>query len=379
VSGSAEHAIRSEVVKADFFQRIGYTTVWEDERIIEEGLAPAAGERVLSITSGGDFSLHCLLRGATVDSLDFNPRQTWLLEYKKAAAETLDYRQLWQVLGLEPHPARGELYQRLRDRLSPDAARYWDAHPDEVRTGALLCGRQDRYLHLVARVITLVQGRALIRDLFAAETAERQREIFDARWHAWSWRWFSWVIFNRRILDRAFHKDHFRYAQHDEHPADIFRKQTERVFRDIPLRDNFYLHLAFARRYADHERCPAWLRASRFADLKRHLPRLRLHTGELEQFIFGLPDRSIDCGNFSNIFDWVSDEAFVELMRQTARVARDGARLCYWTNAVNRRKDPALLAAAVPAITEDRELSARLYASCRPTGYSSCTVCRVKK
>ena len=86
--------LRSEVISADFFEKVGYSTVWEDERIIEDGLRPKPGETVLSITSGGDFSLQLLLHDVTVHSIDFNPRQTYLLDFKRAAAVELDHDEL---------------------------------------------------------------------------------------------------------------------------------------------------------------------------------------------------------------------------------------------------------------------------------------------
>ncbi len=371
--------IRSEVIAADFFKEVGYTTVWEDERIISEGLAPKQGERVLSITSGGDFSLQCLLDGAEVCSLDFNPRQNYLLEFKKAAAECLEYDELWQLLGLRRCSNRKDLYAKICGRLSDDAVKYWNAHSEKVAGGILLSGRQDRYLRLVAKVIRLIQGRENIRDIFAAATPEEQQRIYDQKWNAGLWQHFGSLIFNQQIMNHFFHKDHFRYAQKHEHPAAIFKRQTEAVFRDVPLKDNFYLYFAFHKTYPGTENCPAWLRWSNFAALKQNIGKLEIRSGELEQFIFSQPDNSIDCFNFSNIFDWIDEKHFMILMREAARAARPGARLCYWTNAINTKRDLSILSGTVDEISEDVELSRRLYAKCRTTGYSSCTLGRISK
>ncbi|MEW6710803.1 MAG: DUF3419 family protein [Candidatus Riflebacteria bacterium] len=371
--------IRSEVIKADFFKEVGYTTVWEDERIITEGLKPQKGERVLSITSGGDFSLQCVLAGAFVTSLDFNPRQNFLLEIKKGAAQSLKYEEIWQFLGLKPCSNREQLFTRVCEHLSDDAKSYWKAHHEKIRSGIMLSGRQDRYLRLVAKVIKLIQGRESINRIFSAGDLQKQQEIYDKYWNIWLWRCFGSLIFNQQIMNHFFHKDHFRYAQKDEHPALIFRRQTERIFRDVPLKDNFYLFFAFNKTYPGPENCPAWLKKSNFSALKQNIDRLSIITGELEQFIFSQPDNSIDCFNFSNIFDWIDENNFIRLMRETARVATKGARLCYWTNAINTKRDLAILKGKVDEIFEDHDLSGKIYSNCRTTGYSSCTVGRVKK
>jgi len=371
--------IRSEVVTADFFKQVGYTTVWEDERIIDLGLAPQNNERVLSITSGGDFSLHCLLKGAKVFSLDFNPRQNYLLEFKKAAAETLSYKEIWQLLGLRKCDNREALFQKAQINLSKDALKYWKSHLKDVKKGVMLSGRQDRYLQLVGKVIKLIQGKSNVDEIFASKSHEEQRNIYDNKWNLRLWRWFGSIIFNQRIMNHFFHKDHFRYAQKEEKPTEIFKRQTEQIFRDVPLIDNFYLYFIFYSTYSGTENCPAWLKKSNFDNLKKHIKNLSIHTGELEQFIFSQDDNSIDCFNFSNIFDWIDEKNFIKLMKETARVAKNGARLCYWTNAINTKRDLSLLIDEVPEITEDKELSKKIYKNCRTTGYSSCTVGRVKK
>ena len=185
------------------------------------------------------------------------------------------------------------------------------------------------------------------------------------------------MLFSRTVLNRFFHKDHFRYAQRDQHPGALIRAQVDRTFRDIPGPTNFYLHWAIFQTYLDRERCPAWLRASNFDHLRSRSDRLHVHSGELEQFVFGLPDDSIDCFNFSNIFDWVSQDAFSALMREIVRIARRGARLCYWTNVVNTRRE--LASAGIVQLVEDVELGRRIHTAARTSGYSSCTIGRIEK
>ncbi|MBI4862845.1 MAG: DUF3419 family protein [Candidatus Riflebacteria bacterium] len=372
-----ESPLRSQVSRADFFARVGYSTVWEDERVIDEALEPRASETALSITSGGDLSLQLALTCERVVSLDFNPRQTWLLELKRAAVLTLDHDQLWELVGLAPSAHRRQLYERARELLSEDARRYWDERPGEVDAGVLRCGKQDRYLQWIGRVLTLLQRPGTIREYFAIRQIDEQQRFFDDRWNGRLWRFLGAVLFGRTFLDFFFHKDHFRYARQDQHPGPAMRAQADRTLRDVPVWSNFYLHWLFFGTYRDRESCPAWLRESQFDRLKLRLARLEIHTAELEQFIFGLPASSVDVFNFSNIFDWVSQETFTGLMREVIRVARPGARLCYWTNVVNTRRE--LGSCGFPELEERAGLGQTLHRESRTPGYSSCTVGRVRK
>ena len=92
----------------------------------------------------------------------------------------------------------------------------------------------------------------------------------------------------------------------------------------------------------------------------------------LRPFLFRLDAEGIDCFCFSNVFDWVSEGDFVRLMKQVVRVARPGARLCYWTNLVNTKR--ALPSDACPELVEDETLGRELMARNRTPGYSSCVV-----
>lgn len=375
-SPGARGTLRSEVAGASFFSHIGYSTVWEDERIVDEGLRPAPGDTILSITSGGDLSLKFLAHEpARVISLDFNPRQTHLLELKRAALERLDHDELWEFFGLRGGASRVRLYERLRDALPPEARRFWDGSVNLILREGLACGKQDRYLRFVARAVAAVVGRRVVSRSFACRTVDEQRRQFDEEWDSWRWRLAAALLFNRTAYRIAFHRDHFRFARGGVHLADELRAQTSRSLRDIPRQDNFYLHYAFFGTYPDDEHCPAWLRRSSRDRLRGRLDRLEIRTDQLERFILSLPDHSIDCFNFSNIFDWMSQEAFVHLMGEVIRVARPGARLAYWTNIVNTRRELGSIGRA--EIVEERETERRIQAACRTPGYSSCTVGRV--
>lgn len=369
--------IESRVRKAEFFRHVGYSTCWEDERIVSEGLAPKAGERVFSITSGGCFSLQFLLHDvAEVISLDFNPRQSALLALKQEAARRLSHDELWELMGLSPSRQRRALYASLRGRLPAYAREYWDAQRRVIDRGASLGGKQDRYFHWVGRLVTGLQGRKTVDVLLSSRDAEEQRRIYGERWNGLAWRALCDVVFSRAVLDRAFDREHFVYSS-TRQPHRVLRDAVEQVLRDVPIRDNFYLHYVFRRTYPSAEVCPAWLRRSSLPVLRDRVDRLRIETGELERFIFSQPDDSLDCFNFSNLFDWVSQDVFERLMREVVRVARSGARLCYWTNAVNTRRE--LRPERLPEIREDRALSEAIFAANRTPGYSGCVIARITK
>jgi S-adenosylmethionine-diacylglycerol 3-amino-3-carboxypropyl transferase len=364
-----------DVSQAPFFQGIGYSTCWEDERFIEVGLRPRPGERALCITSGGCLALQCLLAGAEVTALDFNPHQTALLALKVAALRALDEPEVWSALGLRPAADRGALYQRLRQALAPGDRAYWDARPALVAAGATLRGKQDRYLHAVGRAVGWLQGRARVRRLLELDGGEAQRAFYEREWSGLAWRALCGVAFSRAVLDRAFDPAHFTFARAG-HPGPRFRAAAERLLRDVPARGNFYLHYLLDRTYPDDVRCPAWLRRGAPTALRARLGGLTGATGSLEAWLAAAPDRSIDVFALSNCFDWVSGARFTALLRDLVRVARPGARMGWWTNLVNTPRRPDL--DLFPALVPDLEASAEVEAGCRTPGYSGVYLARVE-
>lgn len=370
-------ATPGEVRDAPFFQGIGYSSVWEDERIVDLGLRPRPGERALAITSGGCFALQLLLADvAEVIALDFNPHQTALLALKTAALRTLDADEVWAALGLRPAVDRGRLYARLRAALGREDRAYWDARPVVIARGAALAGKQDRYLHGVGRAVTILQGERRVRTLLAQDDLAAQRRFHDQRWNGVAWRALLRVVFSRFVLDRAFDPKHFTYAREGS-PASRFRAAVERLLREVPARENFYLHYLFRRTYADDLRCPAWLRRGGPATLRARLDRLRLSTGALEGWLAAAPDASVDVFSLSNCFDWVSEERFEGTLRELVRVARPGARVCWWTNLVNTPRKPAR--ERFPQIVVEDAVARAVDDGCRTPGYSGCLVATIRK
>ena len=65
-------------------------------------------------------------------------------------------------------------------------------------------------------------------------------------------------------------------------------------------------------------------------------------TDECGQFFSSLADSSISKFNFTNIFEWMPADAFERILRETYRVAKDGAILTYRNLLVSRQR-PATL------------------------------------
>lgn len=153
--------MRSEVAAKASFSEIRYAQCWEDADIVLEALDIQPGDTCLSIASAGDNSLAMLSKNpGRVIALDLSPAQLACLELRVAAYRNLEHPELLELIGSQPSDRRFELYQRCRDRLSPDARSFWDAHTDEVTNGIGGAGKFERYFGLFrTRILPLIHSR----------------------------------------------------------------------------------------------------------------------------------------------------------------------------------------------------------------------------
>lgn len=348
----------------------GYSTVREDERMVDDGLRPQRGERVLAITSGGCISLKLLLADvAEVVSVDLSPYQTALLMLKAAAIRSLSHDELWELLGLSPSSRRAALYQRVRAELAPDAARYWDHRPREIDRGVTRRGRNDRLLRWVGQAVTAIQGRPRVDALLRCADLDEQRAFVDGAWNTRRWRAMLAALLDRRMLRRFIDTE-------VADPSSSIRAEIDHVLRDVPIADNFYVFYLLRGSYRSSDACPAWLKADNHARVAERVERLTPQTEALETYLARPDAGTFDGFYLSNIFDWMAPDEIERTLEKIIAVARPGARVCYWTNLLNRPWEPP---DRFSQLRCERATAASIMASHRAPGYSACVVATIDR
>jgi S-adenosylmethionine-diacylglycerol 3-amino-3-carboxypropyl transferase len=88
---------------------------------------------------------------------------------------------------------------------------------------------------------------------------------------------------------------------------------------------------------------PCALRPDCFTAIRANLDRLEWHCGTLEDWLASHEGLAIDRYNLSDIFEYMSAEAYRQLLQRLVGVGRPGGRLAYW-NLLAQRRRPAELA-----------------------------------
>ena len=329
--------------------RLCYAQCWEDADVLLEALDIRPGHVCLSIASGGDNTLAMLSCGpARVIAVDRNPAQIACLELKVAAYRALEFEEVRELFGSLPSCRRERLYRRLRPSLSADARRYWDARADAIVMGVGEAGKFEGYFRLFRnRVLPLIHNRQRVAHLLRGGPRPAREMFYDASWDTRRWRLMFHAFFSRLVMGRLGRDPEcFRYVE-----GGVARRLLARARHALTAldpADNPYVQWILLGRHATA--LPCALRPDRFAAIRANLDRLEWHCGALEEWLASHNGLAIDRYNLSDIFEYMSAEAYRQLLQHLVAVGKPGGRLAYWNLLADRRR-PAELADRLNPLT----------------------------
>jgi S-adenosylmethionine-diacylglycerol 3-amino-3-carboxypropyl transferase len=201
---------------------------------------------------------------------------------------------------------------------------------------------------LLRRWITRLMGRDLIEAFFAAEDRAARAELFHQRWENVWWLLFTKVLLSRATMSLLFDKGFFAHLGKSFSFGKHFAKKAERALTEFPTKENYFLSYILLGKYYDEERLPPYLRRENYATIRDRVDRIETVCDNCEHFFTSLPDETISRFNFTNIFEWMSPEAYERLLKETIRVARDGAIMTYRNLLVFRERPLSLQAFVHP-------------------------------
>ncbi len=358
------------------FGDVLYAQCWEDPQIDRTAFEISNRDTVFTITSGGCNALTFLIDNPQkIIALDLNPAQNHLLRLKIAAFKALDYEDMLAFLGVIPCNTRIGMYQIVSRNLEAESRDFWDHHLRHIEDGIIHCGRFEKYMRLLRRGVKILLGRHVIDRLFLTYDTEAQRTFYARQWDNWRWRLFTGMFLNRWVMTALFDKaffaqltDAFSFSAH-------FHKVAERGITKFPVRENPFLSYMMRGSYSDPKHLPVYLQREHFETIRERLERITLISGDCAEYFARVPDNAISKFNFTNIFEWMPVKEVEALLRETIRVARDGAVLTYRNLLVDRSR-PITLA---QSIHPDPTLSHDLHAEDRSFIYKTYVVERIHK
>ena len=156
---------------------------WDDSYADASVLSIQPDDVILAPTGTGDNILcFSLQKPKYIHAVGLDPAQNHLLELKISAFQTLDYEEVWTLLGEGKHASfRKLLMDQLSPHMSSQAFQFWMSHGPRVFTGqGLFCnGGSRRDLNLAKQLLFLTGRNSSVRRLAEAQTLDEQKAIWD--------------------------------------------------------------------------------------------------------------------------------------------------------------------------------------------------------
>lgn len=337
------------------YEDILYANCWEDPQIDRKAFAIEHDDVIFSITSGGCNVLTFLLDNPKkVISLDLNPHQNYMLELKIAAFKILSYDELIQFIGVKDSGIRSQLYKTLRSELSTACLDYWDNHPDYIENGIIHSGRYERYMRLLGKTVKFLFSYNLIDKFFNESDGQRRAAIYREEWNSMTWNVLKRILMSRFTMSLLFDKAFFKYLEENFSFSNHFESKFKSALTQLPVRENYFLSYILRGKFDAEVGLPMYLRKENFQHIKKNLNKIEIITNSCQKYFDSLPDNYISKFNFSNIFEWISEDEFKELLNTTIRVARDKAVLTY-RNLLVHRERPLSLSSIINSQKETAE------------------------
>jgi S-adenosylmethionine-diacylglycerol 3-amino-3-carboxypropyl transferase len=344
--------MRSEAAERADFSGIRYAQCWEDGDVLLAALEPGPGKRCLSIASAGDNALALLSRDPeSVLAIDLSPAQLACLELRVAAYRVLQHHELLALMGSTESDRRQLLYSACRKHLSPTTAAFWDQRPGHIAAGIGSAGKFEHYFALFrSRILPMVHSRSSVLELLRSKSLEGRRTFYQERWNNLRWRLMFRFFFSKTVMGRLGRDpEFFRYVEGSV--AERILQRTEYALTELDPAHNPYIRWILTGRH--DQALPAALREDNFELIRRNLDRLQWRCISLEECL--AEERSFDCFNLSDIFEYMAPETYEQLLRLLVSRSRPGARLAYWNMLAPRRR-PESLASVLRPLSELSDL-----------------------
>jgi S-adenosylmethionine-diacylglycerol 3-amino-3-carboxypropyl transferase len=315
-----------------------YSTVWEDYRLLDLGLALDRTSDLLVIAGAGCNVLNLLLRAPRrLVALDFNPAQMALVELKLAAIRALPYDDFAALIGVRPSNRRPELYERLRPSMGAAARAWWDANLATLANGVEQAGRLDRYIaEFRERHLSRVHEPEVVDRLFTLDDPTARRRFAEEEFFTPAFESVFRGYFTRESIG-AHGRDgsQFRYVDNVD-VGEWFWRRLQRVVLELPTRGNFYLERFLRGGVRDARVGPPYLHRHNYGRLRALVSRVDVVNDSLEHYLAAAPRASLDGAALSDVFEYMSADAADEVFHRVSEVVRPGRRLCFWNLLVPR-------------------------------------------
>lgn len=325
----------SEIAEKARFDHIRYAQLWEDAEVLTKALGDCKGKTLVSICSAGDNAIAMLLLDPKrVVAIDLSLAQIACLKLRIGAYKYLSHDEFLELMGSRPSQKRSELLTKALQDTDADTQQFWiNLTDDVIKHGAAGVGKFERYFRIFRKyMLPLVHSRKTIADLFVPRSRDQRQVFFDTRLNSFRWRLMLKVFFSRFIMGRM-GRDKAFFDHVDGSPAEHVIRRTHHAAVICDPSENPYLYWIMNGRHSSA--LPMSWQKENFDIIKTRIDRIEMRVGSLEAFVS--TGEKADGYNLSDIFEYMSPDAFESVYETILNASNKNARLVYWNMMAPRR------------------------------------------
>ena len=329
---------RSEITERAAFEKIRYAQCWEDPEILATGLAITEADTVISIASGGDNSFALLLKEpARVIGLDLSAVQIAVCELKAAAIKDLSHTDFVAFIGARSTHDRLDVYEKLRPQLTQRSMAYWDSQPEILSAGIIHAGKFEKYFGIFRRwILPLIHTSTRVDQLLEDKPAEARERYFENEWSNRRWKALFKLFFSEFMLGRLGRDPEFFRFMTEGDVAGKLIERTRYAMTVLPTHKNWFMEFILRGQYLNLEHAHPYLRTENYHRLQTLLPRISWELASVEHYLEEQQTPLSLKLNLSDIFEYMSEEAYGSILQLIHTKSVPGSRLAYWNLFVPR-------------------------------------------
>ena len=276
--------------------KVYFSNVWEDYNSIKEALGPIKGEVVLTICSSGDNVFNMLSdKAEKVIAVDFNPAQISLAKLKLKIIYQFELSKSINLLeGLE-----NNCNKTISDLIAADKDYQHLSHYN-FNKGVNNIGKFE------TKALPLL--RFFIKKCF--------KDSLSAKVYSKFWLEVLILLSSQKFLYRILLPD-LTYRYINVNINESLRNSFEDFFRHNDFSKNWYLQKMY---YGKYKTMPPFLQPYNFNYIKKNYHRIVFVEDNILSYLKKCKSNSINKMNFSDIFDWCSEDEFLSILKESCRV-----------------------------------------------------------
>ena len=323
-----------------------FNSSWEDPAIDRKLLGLNSESDILTITSAGDNILDYLIDSPrSIISVDLNPAQNALAEFKIATIKNGKYDTLFDLFGYGKYEDITLLLDRLEPHLSPTTFLFWQRKKHyftsklpfyHYGTSGLIA--RGFYYHIKFNK----KLRKKVNEMVNCSTLEEQYilhlELEKILFDNFVAKFLLKNKFTLSFLGIPDAQASLVDVHNDYHNMyDFIVGSLRTVFKEYPLSQNYFWYLYIKGQYSK-ETCPNYLKEENFELLKQNVGKIKLVTDTFYNQLKNSPDKSYSHIILLDHLDWFWQDKEMQLMvwQEIKRVAKPKAKILFRSAASNR-------------------------------------------